>query len=133
MSATTVAPRPEPLRRAPAPAPRPHLRLADPGEARTRWRTRLVTGALIVAVFAGLFSIVALRVMLAQGQVGVDRLAASVEGKQTARQDLRLTVAELEAPAQITTAARQRLGMMTPPAVTYLAPLPPLAGGAPIR
>ncbi len=133
MNATTFAPRPEPHRRAPAPATRPDLRLVDPADVRARRRTRLVTGTLIVAVFAGLFSIVATRVLLAQGQVEVDRLTASVEAKQTARQELRLTVAELEAPAQITAAARQRLGMVTPTSVTYLAPLPRLTAGAPGR
>jgi cell division protein FtsL len=131
--ATTFAPRPEPLRRAPAPAARPHLRLVGAGELRRRRVARLVTGALIVAVFAGLFSIVAMRVLLAQGQVEVDRLTASVEAKQAARQDLRMTVAELEAPAQIVAAARQRLGMVTPATVIYLTPLPPLTAGAPIR
>ena len=40
--ATTFAPRPEPLRRAPAPAARPHLRLVGAGELRERRLTRLV-------------------------------------------------------------------------------------------
>ena len=131
--ATTFAPRPEPLRRPAAPATRTHLRLVDARELRARRRTRLVTGTLIVAVFAGLFSIVAMRVLLAQGQATVDRLSASIEAKQAARQDLRLTVAELEAPAQVVAAARQRLGMITPAVVVYLTPLPPLTTGAPIR
>ncbi len=133
MSATTFAPRPEPLRRPPAPGARPHLRVVGAGERRERRLTRLVTGALIVAVFAGLFAIVATRVVLAQGQVTVDRLTASVEAKQAARQDLRMTVAELEAPARVTAAARQRLGMVTPATVIYLTPLPPPTAGTPIR
>jgi cell division protein FtsB len=127
MSASTFAPRPEPLRREAAPAARPHLRLVGEGTPRPRRATRLITGALVLAVFAGLFAIVALRVMLAQGQVDIDRLTASVETQQAVRQDLRLKVAELEAPAQIVAAARQRLGMVTPLVVTNLAPLPPAA------
>ena len=135
MSASTFAPRPEPLRRRAAPAAptRPHLRLvgsAEPGER----STRVLTGALVFAVFAGLFAIVALRVMLAQGQVDIDRLTASVEAQQAVQQDLRLAVAELEAPAQVVAAARQRLGMITPATVTYLRPAPPLsAAEAPVR
>jgi cell division protein FtsB len=133
VSASTFAPRPEPVRRAPAPLAPSHLRLVGAAERRERRLTRLVTGALVVAVFAGLFAIVALRVLLAQGQVDIDRLTASVEAKQATRQDLRMTVAELEAPAQIVSAARQRLGMVTPVTVTYLAPAPPVTSAPPVR
>ncbi len=135
MSASTFAPRPQPLRRTAALAPtRPHLRVVGAGEPGERRSTRVLTGALVFAVFAGLFAIVALRVMLAQGQVDIDRLTASVEAEQAVQQDLRLTVAELEAPAQVVAAARQRLGMTTPVTVTYLRPAPPLAAAeAPVR
>jgi cell division protein FtsL len=127
MTATTYAPRsrPQPQRRAPGPPQRPHLRLVDPREAQLRRRARLLTGILVAAVFAGLFAIVVVRVLLAQGQVEIDRLEASIEGAQATQQDLRLTVAELEAPAQIVAAARQRLGMVVPTAVTYLDPPAP--------
>lgn len=126
MTASTFAPRPEPRRRAPAAEPRqPHLWVVRP-ETRARRLTRLVTAMLVVAVFAGLFAIVAVRVVLAQGQAEIDRLSQSVEAQQAVRQDLRLMVAELEAPAQIVTSARQRLGMVTPVSVTYLTP--PAAG-----
>ena len=125
MTASTFAPRPEPRRRAPAVAPQqPHLWLVRP-ETRSRRALRLVTAMLVVAVFAGLFTIVAVRVVLAQGQAEIDRLSQSIEAEQAVRQDLRLAVAELEAPAQIVAAARQRLGMVTPGAVTYLTPPPP--------
>ncbi|MGI8983027.1 MAG: hypothetical protein ACR2HM_00595 [Acidimicrobiales bacterium] len=123
MTASTFAPRPEPRRRAPAEAPAraPHLWLVRP-ETRSRRALRLVTGALVVAVFAGLFAIVAVRVVLAQGQGEIDRLTTSIEAQQAVRQDLRMAVAELEAPAQIVGAARARLGMVTPASVTYLNP-----------
>jgi cell division protein FtsL len=123
LTATTYSPRPRPQRGVPAPAPRPPLRLVDPREARQRRRARLLTGALVAAACAGLFVIVGLRVLLAQGQVEVDRLEASIEAAQSTQQDLRLTVAEREAPAQIVAAARQRLGMVTPLSVTYLNPV----------
>ena len=124
---SVFAPRPQPQRREAAPAARPHLRLVGDPRPKERRITRLLTGALVVAVFAGLFAIVALRVLLAQGQGDIDRLTSSIEAQQAAQQDLRLAVAELEAPAQIVAAARQRLGMVTPPTVTYLAPPPPPA------
>ena len=120
----TSAPQPRPPRPAPVAPPPPHLRLVDPKAARERRRAQLVTWVLLVAACAGLFAIVALRVLLAQGQVHVDRLEASIEEAQAVHQDLRLTVAELEAPAQIVAAARQRLGMVTPVTVAYLTPPP---------
>lgn len=124
-AASTFAPRPEPRRRAqPAPA-RPQLRVVGAEEARARRSARLLTSVLVALVFAGLFAIVAVRVTLAQGQGEIDRLTESIEAQQAVRQDLRLTVAELEAPAQIVAAARQRLGMVTPVTVTYLTPPPP--------
>lgn len=126
MTVPAFAPRPEPRRRAPAEAPvRSHLRLVGADEARSRRITRLLTGVLVVAVFAGLFAIVAVRVVLAQGQAEIDRLTDSIEAQQAVRQDRRLMVAELEAPDQVVAAARQRLGMVTPVTVTYLTPPPP--------
>ncbi len=122
---SVFAPRPQPLRREAAPAARPHLRLVGEPQPKERRVIRLLTGALIMAVFAGLFAIVALRVLLAQGQGDIDRLTSSIEAQQAVQQDLRLAVAELEAPAQIVAAARNRLGMVTPATVTYLAPPPP--------
>ena len=131
MTAPTFAPRTQPQvqpkRRAPAPHPRPHLWVVGAGEPRQRRITRMVTGALVVAVFATLFATVALRVLLAQGQVDIDRLTESIEAQQAVQQDLRLAVAELESPAQIVGAARQRLGMVTPAVVIYLDPAPPVA------
>ena len=132
MTAPSYAPRfrpqpePAPRRRAPV-APPPHLRLVEPREAQRRRRARVATSILVVLTFSGLFAIVALRVVLAQGQVEVDRLEASIEEAQAVQQDLRLAVAELEAPAQIVASARQRLGMVTPVTVTYLTPPPPAA------
>ncbi len=118
-----AAPAPGPTAR-PQPGPR-HLRLVDPAEARRRRLTRVLTGLLVAAVCAGLFSIVVLRVVLAQGQVQVDRLQASVDAETATQQQLRLQVAQLEAPAQIVAAAKSRLGMVPPPSVTYLNPPPP--------
>jgi cell division protein FtsL len=124
MTASTFAPRPGPRRRSqPAPA-RPDLRVVGAGEPHARRVTRMATGLLVVLVFAGLFAIVAVRVALAQGQAEIDRLTQSIEAQQAVGQDLRLMVAELEAPAQIVAAARQRLGMVTPVTVTYLTPRP---------
>lgn len=126
MTAPTVAPgpAPEPERRGATSAPWPHLRVVGAAEPRERRVTRLLTVGLLAAACAGLFAIVALRVLLAQGQVDIDRLESSIAGAQAAQQDLRVTVGQLEAPAQVVAAARRRLGMVTPVTVVYLHPSP---------
>ena len=127
-AAPRFAPQSEPPRRQRAvPSTPPALRLVDPAAERQRRRTRALTGALIVAICAGLFTILALRVLLAQGQVEVDRLEATVTGQLAAQQRLRLTVAELEAPTRIVSAARTRLGMVNPGVVRTLTPPPATA------
>lgn len=104
--------------------PRPrHLRVVEapvPG----RRAMRVVTATLVVAACAGLFAIVALRVLLAQGQGQVDRLEAKVQTEHAREQRLRLTVAQLESPASVVAAARQRLGMVPPTTVVSLTPVP---------
>jgi cell division protein FtsL len=124
------APAPAPRRRlrtapAPTPAAPPVLRLVDPAADRQRRRTRALTAALVVAICAGLFAIVALRVLLAQGQVDVDRLQTTVDSRQAAQERLHLSVAQLEAPTRIVAEARSRLGMVNPGSVITLAPPPP--------
>ena len=57
----------------------------------------------------------------------VDRLEAQVTAAQAENQRLRLDVARLESPARIVAEAQARLGMVPPPAVVYLPPLPPTA------
>jgi cell division protein FtsL len=110
--------------RAPAPErpARPLLRLVpEPEVARRRRLSRLFTGLAMVAVCFGLFGVVGLRVMLAQGQREVARLSAEVEQREAEQQQLRLEVAELESPTRVTSAARE-LGMVTPSTVVPLGP-----------
>jgi cell division protein FtsB len=96
------------------PAPRRHLRVVRPVDpaVMARRRARLVTTVLATVAIVGLFAIVGLRVVLAQGQAEVDRLAAQVEQVQADQQRLRLLVAERESPRVIVAAARDRLGMV---------------------
>ncbi len=77
-----------------------------------------------VLAFAGLFCIVGLRVLLAQGQAPVDALEARMATEQAEFQRLRLELANLEAPSRVVGEAQRRLGMVPPPVVVYLAPVP---------
>jgi len=110
----------------PAPSQRRHLRVVpDREHARRRRLTRAATAALGLAVAAGLMAIVALHVLLAQGQVNVDRLEKRVAVQEQRQQQLRLDVAALEAPQRVVAVAGERLGMVPVDQVRYLTPPPP--------
>lgn len=75
-----------------------------------------------VGVLVSLFGLVASHVMLTQGQFRLDTLRARTATEQDRYERLRLKVAELESPSRIVAAAQERLGMVSPPSVTYLSP-----------
>ena len=118
MTAPWARPRPAPLE-VPGPSgplsgrPQRHLRVVRPVHpgVKARRRARLLTTVLATLACVGLFAIVGLRVVLAQGQAEVDRLAVQVEQVQAEQQRLRLLVAERESPRVIVAAALDRLGM----------------------
>jgi cell division protein FtsL len=119
------------LRHAPAPRPRgaepgtgPQLRALDrPLRIRRPPRDRrlllLVGGGLLFAAVLG--GNVAVQAQTTQGQFELERLQASARQRQAHYQQLRLEVAELEAPQRIVDRAHQ-LGMVEPASVTYLTP-----------
>jgi len=113
-------------RRRAAPPARPDLRLVTPPPARRLWRRpRMVVGLTATLVTIVLFGLVAAHVSLAQGQFRLQRLERRAEAAQVRYEELRLDVAELEAPARVVAAAQERLGMVPPPGVTYLSPTGP--------
>ena len=79
----------------------------------------LVGGGLLFAAVLG--GNVAVQAQTTQGQFELERLQATARQRRAAYQQLRLRVAELEAPQRIVGRARQ-LGMVEPAAVTYLSP-----------
>jgi cell division protein FtsL len=123
-------------RRGPAPAHapqqeprfRPPLRVVGPKErtpaARAR-RMRALAVLMVGVVIAGLFGLVGMHVILAQEQFRLDRLETKATDEQATYDQLRLEVAQLESPERIVADAQQRLGMVQPPAVSYLAPSTP--------
>ena len=125
-SAGLFAPQPltEPRRPQPLTAPRrPQLHLLpEPPHVRTRRLCRLFTALAGVAVCFGLFGVVGLHVLLAQGQGDVQRLSEEVRQQEQQQQRLRLQVAQLESPERIVAEARSRLGMVPPSTVVSLAP-----------
>lgn len=133
---TATRPAPRPAARAaphpaarpawqPQPAPQPPRRLEvvpDPTVLRKRRLSRLFTAIVGLAACFGLFGVVGVHVMLAQGQADVQRLQTRVQQEEDRQQRLRMDVAVLEAPTRVVTTAENELGMAPPQTVVSLAP-----------
>lgn len=121
MTAPVRAPRRQP----PAPSRRPQLEVVKAeqlAEAARRRLVRRLAGAATVAIALCLFGVVVAHVVLTQNQFRLDELRDLSSSQQAEYDRLRLEVAELESPRRIVADAQQRLGMVTPPKVVYLAP-----------
>ena len=83
-------------------------------------------GALTVligsAIFLVLFGLVVFHTVLLKNQQRLDQLDRDVRDAQAQYQQLRLQVAELEAPQRIIDVATTKLGMVPPDGTTYLTP-----------
>src|SRR3954447_2632677 len=109
-------------RHAPA-RPTAELRLVTPDAgARSRRLTRALTVLVAAAACAVLFGTVCTHVLLTQGQAELDSLNGRAADAAATRQKLEVEVAELESPARVVPAARERLGMVPPATVVYLTP-----------
>ena len=82
-------------------------------------------GLLFAAVLAGN---VAVQAQTTQGQFELERLRAEARARQARYQQLRLRVAELEAPERIVERAGE-MGMVEPGKVTYLTPTAKTSAG----
>ncbi|MGI8776373.1 MAG: FtsB family cell division protein [Acidimicrobiales bacterium] len=114
----------------------PPLRLVD-DSARPHRRalTRAVTVLAATLAAVGLFGVVSLHVLLAQGQAGLDTLHTRADAAAVQNKRLTVDVAQLEAPDRVIEWARQRLGMVPLAAIVYVpaadpgSPLPPVPDG----
>jgi cell division protein FtsL len=116
-----------------APAPRRPLRVPPASRSRRRrgrrdWPLGLALWTTVVLTVGTIFGAAAFHVLLVQSQFRLDRLEKQASAEQQRYERLRLEVSRLAAPERIVEEATQRLGMVVPPAVSYLlAPAP--AGG----
>jgi len=103
------------------PKDEPQLRILQPRapDRRDRRLLAVVGGGLLFAAVLG--GNVAVQAQTTQGQFELERLQTTTRQRQAHYQQLRLRVAELEAPQRIVARARQ-MGMAEPSGVTYLAP-----------
>lgn len=87
----------------------------------TRRRILWATVSLVALVA---LAVSACQVLIAQSQFELARLQSDAATAEDRYDRLRLQVAELESPGRIMATAQERLGMVPPPGVTYLTPVP---------
>jgi cell division protein FtsL len=104
---------------------RPPLRLVDDARAQAADRRRRARLIAIVGsvVAAGIFFLLAaFNAMLVTGQSRIDELQEQVRAAQAEYSASRLETATLESPEHIVKVAKEKLGMVPPPVLTYLSP-----------
>lgn len=109
-----ISPEPQPE---PAPSER-HLSLVA-RRARRRAHRRLVAYLVGAGILAVAFGLVGLHVVIAEEQFHLDKLQQEASNAQAKYEKLRLSVAQLEAPARIVSVAEGH-GMQQPGSVTYV-------------
>jgi Tfp pilus assembly protein PilX len=80
--------------------------------------------ALTGLLFLTLLALAVAHTVLVQGQMRLDEIDAQLATEQARYQELRTTVAELESPVRVVTAAED-LGMVSPAGLVYLQPSSP--------
>jgi cell division protein FtsL len=97
---------------------------------------RLALWTTVVLTVGTIFGAAAFHVLLVQSQFRLDRLEEKAATQQQRYERLRLDVSRLAAPERIVEDAKQRLGMVVPPSVSYLlapAPVSEEPGVAPLE
>ena len=108
-------------RRSPAPAtarPR-HLTVIDPAARKRERRTRILVRASVLAVVLAVLAAVSIHVVMAEGQLRLERIAAQTTTEQQNYERLRLQFALERSPQAIVERAT-RLGMVTAAGLRYL-------------
>ena len=95
------------------------LRLVD-RTAPERRRIGLMAG--IIGVVVVLFAIAAAQTLIISEQAHIDRVNNRIAEAETRAELLRVELAQLQSPQNITTAATTRLGMIPSPTPVYLQP-----------
>ena len=97
---------------------RPDLRIVP----RTgRRRAGLLAGLICVLVFGVMFGLVAFQAKIAADQLRLDRVETEMSQAQATYERLRLSVAQLESPETVISAAEGK-GMVVPDKVDYITP-----------
>lgn len=104
----------------PAPAERPrHLAVVDPAQRKRERRARLGVRLSIASVVAAVLIVVGFHVVMAEGQLQLERLDRQTTVEQQRYESLRLTFAERSAPQAIVKRATS-IGMIPATSLRYL-------------
>jgi cell division protein FtsL len=125
-----TSPRPNPRggartgARSPRPSRDAQLRVVPKPRARSARQSRraLVTVCVVLTV-ALAFGVVASQVIVAQNQNRLDKLNRRLDTAQTRYERLRYQLAELESRERVVATAHERLGMVEPTKVNFVAPV----------
>lgn len=98
---------------------RSRLRLVD-RTAPERRRIGLIAG--VVGVVVVLFAIAAAQTLIISEQAHIDRVNNRIAEAETRAEQLRVELAQLQSPQNITTVATTKLGMIPAPTPVYLQP-----------
>jgi hypothetical protein len=109
--------------RAPRPAPAParprHLAVVDPAARKREKRARLGVRLAVAAVIGAVLIVVGFHVMMAEGQLQLERLARATKAEQQSYEQLRLKYALRSAPEAIVRRADQ-IGMIPATSQRYI-------------
>jgi len=112
---------------APLRAPRPqkvaerprHLEVVDPAARRRERRARIGVRLAVAGVIAAVLVVVGFRVLMAEGQLELDRLQEAASREQQTYEQLRLRYAQRTAPKAIVDRAKG-IGMIPATSLRYL-------------
>src|SRR5262245_29825078 len=96
-----------------------HLAVVDPAARKRDRRTRMGVRLAITSVVAAVLVVVVFHVMMAEGQLQLDRLETATAKEQQRYEALRLTYAERNSPDAIISRAK-RLGMIPAKTTRYV-------------
>lgn len=100
---------------------RPDLTVVRRRRARRSMLTRLGT-VMLFALFVSVLGVVVFQTLRVQNQAKLDDINKRIATEQDATKELRLKLADAQAPDRIANAARTRLGMIPPNDIAYLQP-----------
>ena len=100
---------------------RSRLRLVDRTAPERRRRGLIVT---VLGVVVVLFAIAGAQTLIVSEQAHIDRVNTRIARAEALSEQLRIELAQLQSPQNITNAATTRLGMIPSPTPVYLQPKP---------
>jgi hypothetical protein len=118
---TTVSAPVRAPRSAPAPARERHLAVVDPAARKRERRARMGVRLAVTCVIAAVLIVVGFHVMMAEGQLQLDRLDRATAIQQQRYEALRLKFAKQSAPDAIIRRAED-MGMIPATSMRYVSP-----------